>query len=97
MPNWLLTLIRNARPHYFEQPTNGRVYVLFADKPGNRLRKREPEGARRDVLIELLSQLALRMVFGTFVDSSRVVNAMTPHITSRFMQRTGTDRPEIIP
>ncbi|MGM4954251.1 oleate hydratase [Bradyrhizobium barranii] len=98
--NWLLTIVLNAQPHYFEQPKNVWVwwgYGLFPDQPGNFVHRPMSECTGREVLIELLSHLRFTDSIPHILGSSRVVTAMMPYITAQFMPRTGTDRPKVIP
>ncbi|MCP1850135.1 MULTISPECIES: oleate hydratase [unclassified Bradyrhizobium] len=98
--NWLLTIVLNRQPHYYEQPKNVWVwwgYGLFPDNPGNFVHKPMSECTGREILVELLSHLRFNEIIPHVLKTSRVVMAMMPYITAQFMPRAKTDRPKVIP
>ncbi|MGY4403962.1 oleate hydratase [Bradyrhizobium sp. USDA 3315] len=98
--NWLLTIVLNRQPHYYEQPNNTWVwwgYGLFPDKPGNFVHKPMSECTGREILVELLSHLRFNEIIPHILETSRVIMAMMPYITAQFMPRARTDRPKVIP
>nr|WP_248114460.1 oleate hydratase [Bradyrhizobium sp. 2S1]MCK7672508.1 oleate hydratase [Bradyrhizobium sp. 2S1] len=93
--NWLLTIVLNRQPHFYEQPKNVWVwwgYGLYPDKPGNFVHKPMSECTGREILIELLSHLRFTESIPFILDTSRVITAMMPYITAQFMPRVMTDR-----
>lgn len=98
--NWLLTVVLNHQPHYYEQPKGTWVwwgYGLFPDKVGNFVKKKMSECTGREILEEILLHLRFAEKMEHIRDSSIVIPATMPYITSQFMPRTGTDRPQVIP
>jgi len=98
--NWLLTVVLNHQPHYFEQPKDVWVwwgYGLFPDKEGNFVKKKMSECTGDEILTEVLSHLRFTEHVQHLLDTSITIPAMMPYITSQFMPRTGKDRPQVIP
>ncbi|WP_027584753.1 oleate hydratase, partial [Bradyrhizobium sp. Ai1a-2] len=98
--SWLLTVVLNHQPHYYEQPKHIWVwwgYGLFPDRPGNFVSKPMSECTGREILIELLLHLRFAESIAHVLDTSRVVTAMMPYVTAQFMPRTEGDRPKVIP
>lgn len=98
--NWLLTVVLNHQPHYYEQPQGTWVwwgYGLFPDRVGNFVQKKMSECTGREILEEILLHLRFAEKMEHIRDTSIVIPAMMPYITSQFMPRTGTDRPHVIP
>ena len=98
--NWLLTVVLNHQPHFYDQPKDVWVwwgYGLFPDRPGNFVKKPMSECTGAEILTELLSHLGFADSTAHILETSRVITAMMPYITSQFMPRTGTDRPKVIP
>ncbi|WP_315836212.1 oleate hydratase [Bradyrhizobium prioriisuperbiae] len=98
--NWLLTVVLNHQPHYYEQPKDVWVwwgYGLFPDRVGNFVHKTMVECTGEELLTELLSHLRFTEKAPHIIGTSRIITAMMPYITSQFMPRTGKDRPKVIP
>lgn len=98
--NWLLTVVLNHQPHYYEQPKDVWVwwgYGLFPDKEGNFVHKKMSECTGPEILTEILGHLRFTAKTQHIRDTSIVITAMMPYITSQFMPRTTTDRPHVIP
>ncbi len=98
--NWLLTIVLNHQPHFYEQPPNVWVwwgYGLFPDKEGNFVRKKMSECTGEEILSEVLSHLRFNEKASHLLETSIIIPAMMPYITSQFMPRLGTDRPQVIP
>lgn len=98
--NWLLTVVLNHQPHYFEQPKDVWVwwgYGLFPDKEGNFVKKKMSECTGDEILTEVLSHLRFTEHIPHLLETSITIPAMMPYITSQFMPRTGKDRPAVIP
>lgn len=98
--NWLLTVVLNHQPHYYDQPKDVWVwwgYGLFPDKQGNFVKKKMSECSGDEILLELLSHLRFTQQAQHIIDTSIIIPVMMPYITSQFMPRTGKDRPKVIP
>lgn len=98
--HWLLTVVLNHQPHYFEQPKDVWVwwgYGLFPDKEGNFIHKKMSECTGQEILLEVLSHLRFTEKAAHICATSIVIPAMMPYITAQFMPRTEQDRPKVIP
>jgi oleate hydratase len=98
--NWLLTVVLNHQPHYYDQPKGVWVwwgYGLFPDKQGNFVKKKMSDCTGEEILTEVLSHLRFTEHIPHLLASSIVIPVMMPYITSQFMPRTTTDRPHVIP
>ncbi|MFF3209131.1 oleate hydratase [Streptomyces sp. NPDC002886] len=96
---WLLTIVLNHQPHFHEQPEGTYVwwgYALFPDKAGDHVGKTMAECTGREILTEVLGHLRLEQS-EQILESSIVVPALMPYITSQFLVRKGGDRPEVVP
>jgi oleate hydratase len=99
--NWLLATVLQRQPVFRDQPDDVFVwwgYGLFPDRPGNHVGKSMYECSGREILQEVLGHLPL----GTgdrqrILDSSIVVPAVMPYITSQFLVRRKGDRPRVVP
>ncbi|MDD9380875.1 oleate hydratase [Streptomyces sp. ZAF1911] len=96
---WLLTIVLNHQPHFHEQPEGTYVwwgYALFPDKAGDHVGKTMAECTGREILTEVLGHLRLEQS-EQILESSVVVPALMPYITSQFLVRKAGDRPEVVP
>jgi oleate hydratase len=97
--SWLLTIVLNHQPHFREQPAGTFVwwgYALFPDKTGDYLTKPMTQCTGREILDEVLQHLHFDKR-EQIVDSSIVLPALMPYITSQFLVRTSGDRPQVVP
>ncbi len=99
--NWLLTIVLNHQPVYREQPAGIFVwwgYGLFPDKPGNHAGKPMSECTGQEILQEVLHHLRLDGdLAGRILETSTVIPALMPYITSQFLVRAHGDRPPVVP
>lgn len=98
--NWLLTVVLNHQPHYYDQPEDIWVwwgYGLFPDKEGNFIKKKMSECSGEEILTEVLSHLRFTEHISHILDTSIIIPVMMPYITSQFMPRKISDRPKVIP
>jgi oleate hydratase len=98
--NWLLTVVLNHQPHYYEQPKDVWVwwgYGLFPDKEGNFVKKKMSACTGEEILTEVLSHLRFNKDIPHLLETSIIIPVMMPYITSQFMPRSTTDRPQVIP
>lgn len=87
--------------YYRDQPADVNVmhgYVLFSDRPGDFVKKPIRDCTGNEVLTEILYHYGLDedTIKETVAQSYVSVVAM-PYITSQFMPRKVTDRPQVIP
>lgn len=98
--NWLITVVLNHQPHFYEQPKDVWVwwgYGLFPDKTGNFVKKKMSECSGEEILIEVLSHLHFTEQLPHIIETSITIPVMMPYITSQFMPRKVSDRPKVIP
>lgn len=96
--NWLVSIVVPHQPHFLNQPEDVQVfwgYGLFTDRCGNFVEK--PMGActGQEIMIELLGHLNFPL--HPILENSITVPCMLPYITSQFLTRKHTDRPQVIP
>ncbi|MDR3713099.1 MAG: oleate hydratase [Puia sp.] len=98
--NWLLTVVLNHQPHFYEQPKDVWIwwgYGLFPDKQGNFVKKKMSECTGEEILSEVLSHLHFTKEAAHILATSNTIPVMMPYITSQFMPRKVSDRPNVIP
>ncbi|MGH4033499.1 oleate hydratase [Actinomycetota bacterium Odt1-20B] len=96
---WLLTIVLNHQPHFRDQPEDTYVwwgYALFPDKPGDFVKKPMRECTGREILDEVLHHLRFEES-REILNSSTVIPALMPYITSQFLVRSHGDRPQVVP
>jgi oleate hydratase len=97
--SWLLTIVLNHQPHFREQPADTYVwwgYALFPDKQGDHVAKPMSACTGREILDEVLGHLGFEER-RQILDSSIVIPAIMPYITSQFLVREHGDRPDVVP
>jgi len=97
--SWLLTIVLNHQPHFRDQPAGTFVwwgYALFTGKNGDYVKKPMSECTGREILDEVLQHLAFPQR-EQILDSSIVIPAIMPYITSQFLVRSRGDRPDVVP
>ena len=99
--NWLLSVTVNRQPQFKNQPADVIVswaYALFPDNEGDFIKKKMSDCTGRELLQELLYHLGVdEKDMHEYIDTSIVIPAMMPYITSQFMPRVAGDRPAVIP
>ena len=99
--NWLLSVTVNRQPQFKNQPADCTVawaYALYPDNNGDFIDKKMSECSGRELLQELLYHLGIdEDAMQAYIDECIVIPAMMPYITSQFMPRLKSDRPEVIP
>ena len=99
--DWLLTIVLNHQPHFRDQPEDTFVwwgYALFPDKPGNHVKKTMAQSTGREILQEVLGHLPFdEHQREQILESSTVIPALMPYITSQFLVRSRGDRPQVVP
>ncbi len=96
---WLLTIVLNHQPHFRDQPADTFVwwgYALFPDRTGDHVTKPMSACTGREILEEALHHLAIDN-HEQILDSSIVIPAIMPYITSQFLVRAHGDRPDVVP
>ena len=99
--NWLMSVTVNRQPQFKNQPADWTVawaYGLYPDHKGDFIDKKMSECSGRELLQELLYHLGIDAdAMQPYLDECIVIPAMMPYITSQFMPRLKTDRPEVVP
>ncbi|MBT2732947.1 oleate hydratase [Carnobacterium sp. ISL-102] len=99
--NWLLSVTVNRQPQFIDQPDDVIVlwaYGLFPDKKGDFIEKKMSDCTGIELLQELLYHLGIdENDMHEYIDTSIVIPAMMPYITSQFMPRVKGDRPQVVP
>jgi oleate hydratase len=98
--NWLMSVVLAYQPHFRNQPENVKVfwgYGLFPDQEGNFIKKKMSDCTGEEILTELLHHLKFEEDMEAIIKTANCIPCMMPFITSQFMPRTGTDRPQVVP
>jgi len=98
--SWRLTFHLFHPPAYPDQPPGTHVwwgYGLFADRPGDFVRKTMPECCGREILTEVFSHLGWADDLPALLEGANCVPSLLPYTTSQFMPRAPGDRPPVIP
>ena len=98
--NWDISYIAYHQPYFPDQPENVQVgwgYGLFADRPGNYVKKPMCECTGDEIMTELLYHLAMLDLKEELLSHTYVSTCMMPYITSQFMPRNIADRPKVVP
>jgi oleate hydratase len=98
--NWMLTFILNHQPYFQNQPENIKVFYglgLYSNKIGNKVKKPMVQCSGREILEELVHHLGFDEYADRILDSSIVRPCYQPFITSQFLVRKVSDRPDVVP
>ena len=101
--NWLMSIVIARQPHFPDQPKDVKVfwgYGLYADRIGNKVKKKMSECSGREILEELWYHLKIEELMQPLMQSDKLINAIPvamPFIDSLFMPRSHGDRPRVIP
>ena len=99
---WLMSWTVNRQPHFQAQSPNEIVvwvYGLFADIPGDYVRKTMQECTGEEITAEWLYHLGVPAadIPGLAAEAATCVPVMMPYVTSFFMPRQAGDRPDVVP
>jgi oleate hydratase len=98
--NWLMSIILPHQPYFRNQPKNVFVcwgYCLTPDATGNHVRKKMTACSGREILEELCFHLGFQKQAPEIIKNAICIPSLLPYITSQFMPRKRTDRPEVVP
>jgi oleate hydratase len=98
--NWMLTFILNHQPYYQNQPANINVFYglgLYSHEIGNKVKKPMIQASGREILEELVHHLGFEADADRILDTSIVRACYQPFITSQFLKRKVSDRPDVVP
>lgn len=95
--NWLMSIVLAHQPHFADQPHDVQVfwgYALLPDRIGNFIAKPMAECTGAEILHELCGHLRFD---GETMGSANCIPCRMPYITSMFMPREKSDRPNPVP
>jgi oleate hydratase len=100
--SWLLSWTVNRQPHFKQQPKDQIVvwvYSLFADTPGDYVRKPMQECTGEEIIQEWLYHLGVPdgEIGELAATGATCVPVMMPYVTAFFMPRKAGDRPDVVP
>ncbi|MFF0610928.1 oleate hydratase [Nocardia tengchongensis] len=100
--SWLMGWTVNRQPHFKQQPKDQIVvwvYALFADKPGDYVKKTMQECTGEEITQEWLYHLGVPEadIPELAAEAARCVPVMMPYVTAFFMPRKAGDRPDVVP
>lgn len=98
--NWMLTFILNHQPYYQNQPEDINVFYglgLYANEIGNKVKKPMGQCSGREIMAELLHHLGMDDDADQILDSTILRPCYQPFITSQFLRRKVSDRPDVVP
>ncbi|MFE4455968.1 oleate hydratase [Nocardia tengchongensis] len=100
--SWLMSWTVNRQPHFKQQPKEQIVvwvYALFADKPGDYVKKTMQECTGEEITQEWLYHLGVPEadIPELAAEAARCVPVMMPYVTAFFMPRKAGDRPDVVP
>lgn len=98
--NWDISYIPYHAPYFPNQPENVQVgwgYALFADRPGNYIKKPMCECTGNEIMTEMLYHFGMLDLKDDLLGHTYVSTCMMPYITSQFMPRHIADRPKVVP
>lgn len=98
--SWLLSTYVQHQPFFPEQPNNVQFiwnYGLHPWNIGDYIKKPMNECTGEEILSEMLYHLGLEDKIPEILPHCTVRTAMMPYITSQFMPRQASDRPQVIP
>ncbi|TCL35685.1 oleate hydratase [Anaerospora hongkongensis] len=98
--NWFMSIVLAYQPHFINQPDTIKVfwgYGLSPENQGNFVHKKMSECTGEEILTELCSHLRFTDKLPSIVKTSNCLPCMMPFITSQFMPRTKSDRPQVVP
>ncbi|HTT09288.1 MAG TPA: oleate hydratase [Burkholderiaceae bacterium] len=98
--SWRLTFHVYHPPAYAGQPPGTHVwwgYGLFAERPGDFVKKTMTACSGAEILTELISHLGWQDELAALLDGANCVPCLLPYTTSQFMPRAPGDRPPVVP
>jgi oleate hydratase len=95
---WMLSVVLSHQPHFANQPENVQVfwgYGLHPHESGDRVKKSMLECNGEEILRELAYHLQIEGE--DMFSSANCIPCLMPYITSEFMPRPLSARPQVIP
>ena len=99
---WLMSWTVNRQPHFKEQAPDeivAWVYGLFADTPGDYVKKTMQQCTGEEITQEWLYHIGVpaERIPELAARGAKTVPVMMPYVTSFFMPRQAGDRPDVVP
>ncbi|WP_312718917.1 oleate hydratase [Mobilicoccus sp.] len=100
--SWLMSWTVNRQPHFKAQKPDQIVvwvYGLFADRPGDYVKKTMQECTGEEITAEWLYHMGVPVadIPDLAANGAKCVPVMMPYVTSFFMPRHAGDRPQVVP
>ena len=98
--SWLASIVLPHQPHFIGQPTNVNVfwgYGLFVDRAGDFVNKPMSACTGREIMTEIMGHLRIEKDANKILETCTCIPCMMPFITSQFLRRDESDRPQVVP
>ncbi|MEK4517974.1 oleate hydratase [Paenibacillus sp. FSL H8-0122] len=98
--SWLMSVVLAFQPHFRNQPEHVRVfwgYGLYPDKVGDYVHKKMCDCTGEEIMEELIGHLHFEAHKEEIMATANCIPCMMPYITSQFMPRLNSDRPQVVP
>jgi oleate hydratase len=98
--SWLASIVLAHQPHFIGQPADVDVfwgYGLFVDNAGDFVKKPMSACTGREVMTEIMGHLRIETYSNKILETCACIPCMMPFITSQFLRRDESDRPQVIP
>ncbi|WP_379155281.1 oleate hydratase [Paenibacillus sp. sgz5001063] len=98
--SWFMSVVLAFQPHFRNQPEHVKVfwgYGLYPDKTGDFVKKRMCDCTGEEIMQELIGHLHFEAHQEEIMATANCIPCMMPYITSQFMPRLNSDRPQVVP
>ncbi|WP_342424109.1 oleate hydratase [Paenibacillus sp. FSL E2-0178] len=98
--SWLMSVVLAFQPHFRNQPEHVKVfwgYGLYPDKVGDYVHKKMCDCTGEEIMQELIGHLHFETHKEEIMATANCIPCMMPYITSQFMPRLNSDRPQVVP
>jgi len=98
--NWFVSIVTTRMPHFKDQEEGVHFcwgYGLYPDKVGNYVQKKMSECTGEEILTEVMYHLGFIDELEAVKEHAVCIPCMTPFVTSQFLPRGVTDRPQVVP
>ncbi|MGA7645222.1 MAG: oleate hydratase, partial [Terriglobales bacterium] len=98
--SWLASIVLPHQPHFIGQPADVNVfwgYGLFVDRAGDFVNKPMSTCTGQEIMAEILGHLQIQKDANQILENCICIPCMMPFITSQFLRRDESDRPQVVP
>ena len=98
--SWLASIVLPHQPHFIGQPADVNVfwgYGLFVDNAGDFVKKPMSACTGREIMTEIIGHLRIEKDASKILETCTCIPCMMPFITSQFLRRDESDRPQVVP